>query len=303
VRGIPTLVFVDAEGNTLTKDGRAVVMEDPQGARFPWAPKSFAEILGTSFIDNKKNKFTAEHLKGKVLGLYFSAHWCGPCRGFTPTLVQLYNKLKVAGKPFEIIFVSSDRDEASFDEYFNSMPWLALDPADGKDARKAELSSHFEVDGIPTLVILDENHKIITSEGRGAVSSDPEGAEFPWLPKPLNALDDSAQSVINDFPFLVAETDGSPEAIAAAKAAVADAAEAEFAKASPRLKFFYLQDPDEGIYDAIRRFAQITKEKLYIVSAQTQKKYIAPSQEITKANVDAFVQAFYDGKLEAVALR
>ena len=30
------------------------------------------------------------------------------------------------GKPFEIIFVSSDKDEAQFDGYYDEMPWLAL---------------------------------------------------------------------------------------------------------------------------------------------------------------------------------
>jgi nucleoredoxin len=50
---------------------------------------------------------------------------CPPCRGFTPQLVQFYNKHHVS-KNFEIIFVSSDQDEAHFNEYYNEMPWLAL---------------------------------------------------------------------------------------------------------------------------------------------------------------------------------
>ena len=62
---------------------------------------------------------------GKVVGIYFSAHWCPPCRGFTPELVKFYNA-NHEGKNFEIIFVSSDRDEKSFKEYYNDMPWLAL---------------------------------------------------------------------------------------------------------------------------------------------------------------------------------
>ena len=52
------------------------------------------------------------------------------------------------------------------------------------------LEQLFEVSGIPHFVILDENDKIITDNGRAAVSSDPEGSEFPWHPKPLDELDE-----------------------------------------------------------------------------------------------------------------
>lgn len=34
---------------------------------------------------------------------------CPPCRGFTPKLIETYNKVKDSGKSFEIIFVTSDR--------------------------------------------------------------------------------------------------------------------------------------------------------------------------------------------------
>ena len=82
------------------------------------------------------------------------------------------------------------------------------------------LSRHFEVEGIPTLVILDENRNVITDDGRAAVGADPQGLDFPWRPKALNPLNDGAQSSINDFPFLVAETDGSDAAVQAAKEAL-----------------------------------------------------------------------------------
>merc|ERR1711939_610371 len=60
----------------------------------------------------------------KAIGIYFSAHWCPPCRGFTPKLAEFYKDgLK---DKMEIFFVSSDRDQASFDEYFAEMPWQAL---------------------------------------------------------------------------------------------------------------------------------------------------------------------------------
>ena len=71
--------------------------------------------------------------------MYFSAHWCPPCRGFTPELAQFYVKTRamVGNDKLEIIFVSSDRDEASWKEYFAEMPWLALPYNDR--ARKVRL--------------------------------------------------------------------------------------------------------------------------------------------------------------------
>ena len=68
-----------------------------------------------------------------MVAIYFSAHWCGPCRGFTPLLSKVYSEVKAAGKAFEIVFVSADRDEKSMASYFAEMPWLALQWADKKN--------------------------------------------------------------------------------------------------------------------------------------------------------------------------
>ena len=69
---------------------------------------------------------------GKVLGLYFSAHWCPPCRAFTPQLAQWYKKVKESsnGSNFDIVFLSSDKTEAQFTEYFKEMPWYAVPYSD-----------------------------------------------------------------------------------------------------------------------------------------------------------------------------
>lgn len=77
-----------------------------------------------------------------IPGLYFSAHWCPPCRGFTPVLAQLYTKLKENNQSIEMIFVSSDRDENSFKEYFNEMPWHAL-PFSERDLKVSWVTQHY----------------------------------------------------------------------------------------------------------------------------------------------------------------
>jgi protein-disulfide isomerase-like protein with CxxC motif len=58
----------------------------------------------------------------------------------------------------EVVFLSADRDEASFKQYLAEMPWLALSFADIE--RLKALNSVLEVDGYPTLVVIDEAGKV-----------------------------------------------------------------------------------------------------------------------------------------------
>jgi len=78
---------------------------------------------------------------------------------------------------------------------------LALDFEDRK--RKAQLSGMFGVRGIPALVIVDKDGSVITKEGRGAISSDPQGAKFPWYPPAVTNAKDGPGD-INEIPTVVA---------------------------------------------------------------------------------------------------
>ena len=100
-----------------------------------------------------------------LIGLYFSAHWCGPCRNFTPKLCQFYEDV-AAGGELEIVFGSSDRDAAAFQEYFAEMPWKALPFG---DARVEQLKKKYGVSGIPWLVILDAEGNLVHNEADTAV--------------------------------------------------------------------------------------------------------------------------------------
>jgi len=75
-----------------------------------------------------------------------------------------------------VVFLSSDQSEDAFKEYFAEMPWLALPYTER--ALKEDLSKLFEVNGIPTLILLKPDGQIVTTEGREAIGF---GAEyFPW---------------------------------------------------------------------------------------------------------------------------
>ena len=101
-------------------------------------------------------------------GLYFSAHWCPPCQGFTPKLINFYNVVNKNNKQLEIIFVSSDKNESEFNEYYNSMPWLSIP---FKDESIQNLKETFEIMGIPTFLVFNSDGKLIDGKARTTVEN------------------------------------------------------------------------------------------------------------------------------------
>ena len=98
-----------------------------------------------------------------------------PCKGFTPKLAETYKKLQ-ASKPgvFEIVFVSSDRDQKQFDEYLGEMRGRPYSDRDTKAALE-------EVQGARDTDVRGrrrEAGETITTEGREAVGSDLDGESF-----------------------------------------------------------------------------------------------------------------------------
>lgn len=211
VTGIPKLIILDANGQLVTDDGRSKVMADPSGQS--WMPKPVAApkpvapvlatmpaaeaptlpprtaavngglqtLLGSAALLDTDGKALVElssiTKSAPLIGLYFSAHWCGPCRAFTPKLVTFVEMLKEEGIHFPVIFGSSDSDQAAFDAYFGSMPWYAFPH---KDARIEVLKAKYSVSGIPWLVVLDAEGNLVMNEADTDVPKGPQ-AYRQWL--------------------------------------------------------------------------------------------------------------------------
>ncbi|GMI39569.1 hypothetical protein TeGR_g12079 [Tetraparma gracilis] len=140
----------------------------------------FSELFGPTLASSATSTVPTSTLSGKHILVYFSAHWCPPCRGFTPKLCEFVSALRKTNPNFECVFVSSDKDQAEFDGYFETMPFLALPYADRE--RKNALSKRFKVGGIPSLLVLAPDGSVVTDDGRSGVMEDPSGAGFPWTP-------------------------------------------------------------------------------------------------------------------------
>jgi len=121
---------------------------------------------------------TALKDKNYVL-FYFSAHWCPPCRQFTPMLADFYKEDDVSDAGVEIVFVSSDRSQDDMLSYMKEShgDWLATEH--GSELSN-KLKQKFEVSGIPMLVICKKDGSLITKDGRSQVMGKGPEAVKGW---------------------------------------------------------------------------------------------------------------------------
>ncbi len=108
----------------------------------------------------------AERLAGvRFFALYFSASWCGPCRAFTPELVDAYGKIRALYPEFEVVHVNRDRSPAAMATYLreDKMPWPALAWEVTRDAREI---NRYAGSGIPCLVLVDQDGKVLSDSYR-----------------------------------------------------------------------------------------------------------------------------------------
>merc|ERR1712227_605855 len=118
-------------------------------------------------VSNSKMK------EAPLVCVYFSAHWCPPCRGFTPVLSKFYDEVNKDGKKLEIIFVSCDQDEKQFNEYHNSMSFIAAPWSFDRQGCGQKMG----VQGIPALMVMNKDGTVKSKNGRGDVSGGKTPAE------------------------------------------------------------------------------------------------------------------------------
>ncbi|RWW66628.1 hypothetical protein BHE74_00025994 [Ensete ventricosum] len=146
-------------------------MEAPTTTTTTTGDGGLSALLSTEFLvspSGNKVRLIAhpvnpKDIEGKTIGLYFAANWYQKCVSFTPLLVSVYHKLMEQELPFEIVFVSSDENQSSFEQFYSSMPWPAVPFSDLNSKRS--LSHKFQIEGIPALIILEPGGGLIQTEG------------------------------------------------------------------------------------------------------------------------------------------
>ncbi|MSU69740.1 MAG: redoxin domain-containing protein [Opitutaceae bacterium] len=111
--------------------------------------------------------YAAARLAGvKFYAIYFSASWCPPCREFTPGFVDAYGKIRALYPELEVVLVNHDHSQADMLAYMRNdqMKWPALR---WEDIKGAAAINRYAGEGIPCLVLVDENGKVLSDSFHG----------------------------------------------------------------------------------------------------------------------------------------
>ena len=120
-----------------------------------------------ALVDKMAPSFSATTLDGRTVSLAdfrgqkkvvvsFWASWCGPCRMEMPALIKFYQDNHRATSDFEILAVSIDGDPKDVSDFATAQKMtfpVLLDP-------RQKMANSYEVDGIPTMFVIDKNGKI-----------------------------------------------------------------------------------------------------------------------------------------------
>lgn len=162
-------------------DGQKLVRVVPEPEPEPGEPGVVSAgqeraIPGDELVNADGSKRDKASIGGKFVGIYFSAKWCPPCRTFTPSLVKFRDN---NADEFEVIFVSSDRDAKSMQDYMKSYNMNFAATKFGSTMQR-EISKKYAARGIPHLVIISPDGRVVSRNGRGDIAGKGNKALDAW---------------------------------------------------------------------------------------------------------------------------
>jgi nucleoredoxin len=202
-----------------------------------------------------------------------------------------------------MLFVSSDRSEREFDEYFAEMSFAAM-PYDERE-KKAAIASKLQVRGIPTLMIFGPvpqgacDRQLINGHVRGMIEQGDYIASFPFQPKPYGDLNTTTDNINNYKSVIVFHEGGDDEEQAEIQRVLQRAAEV-LKVVDTELKFFWafsISGLSKTVREALQLGAVGENPVLIILDIPNQGRfYVSEAKEISIDAVVHFVQ--YPGEVK-----
>lgn len=123
--------------------------------------------------------FDWNEYKDKVVLVEVWATWCGPCRKEIPRLKEAYARYHDAG--FEIVGYSIDQDLDFLKKYLidNEIPWPMTSQKRSEEAGYKGLYDYYSINGIPEMILVGKDGKVIMTDCRGCKLADALQKLFP----------------------------------------------------------------------------------------------------------------------------
>ena len=132
----------------------------PIGADFP--------LYGKTLNDENLDW---ESLRGKYVLVKFTATWCGPCKGEIPGMLEAYEKYHDKGLEIVSVYIWEQGPNAAetvkkFVER-EELPWIIVSEALTEKTGQPPQGKVFDIQGVPTMVLLDKEGKVHAAKMRG----------------------------------------------------------------------------------------------------------------------------------------
>jgi len=134
----------------------------------PHVASCFKNLLGDTLLYNTPNgiiNVSTDSLSNKMIALYFSASWCGPCHQRTNLMLSYVPQLQ--NFPIDIVFISACRSEEQFNSYYSTMTSFKAIPYN--DPKREQALSLYQIQGIPKLMIFNAQGKLVCENAAGQV--------------------------------------------------------------------------------------------------------------------------------------
>jgi len=127
-------------------------------------PKLYGKTLDDEDFDWDK-------LRGKYVLVKFTATWCGPCKMEMPGMLEAYEKYHDKGLEIVSVYMWQHEDDpvATVKKFVEEekLPWIIISEELSKQAGHPEYRNFYGIQGVPTMVLVDKEGKIMMTEARG----------------------------------------------------------------------------------------------------------------------------------------
>ncbi|MFI4874177.1 MAG: redoxin family protein [Blastopirellula sp. JB062] len=131
--------------------------------------------------------FDWSQYRGRYVLIDFWATWCGPCLQEIPNIQQNFVKYRERG--FEVVGVNLDDDPKALEQFFakRTLPWTTIVSNDPNATGFNNVNAvHCGVDGIPFLVLVDPEGKVVEINPRGERLGEVLESIFAQQPPPTD---------------------------------------------------------------------------------------------------------------------